>query len=79
MIFVCPDCGHRYKAEVEGCDECADRGGGLIVGKANVGEVLDWVGDDPGAAAQALEAEQEGRGRVSLIDKLQRIAEGSDA
>lgn len=69
-IYVCPDCGHRYKAETEGCDECPTSFD--VSGK--VEDVLDRVGSDPVAAAEALEAEQEGKGRVSLVEKLEAIA-----
>lgn len=43
-----------------------------------VQEVLDWVGDDPGRAEQALEAERLGDGRSTLITKLEAIASGSE-
>jgi hypothetical protein len=37
-------------------------------------EVLAWVGDDPQRACTALEAEQAGRQRSSLIAELERLA-----
>lgn len=39
-----------------------------------VQEVLDWVGDDPARAEQALEAERLGAGRSTLITRLEAIA-----
>lgn len=44
----------------------------------NIDDVLDWVGDDPARARQALEVEQSesGKGRSSLIGTLTGIAEG---
>lgn len=41
-----------------------------------VSEVLAWVGDDPDRAYDALEAELDGRGRVSLIGALERVVDG---
>lgn len=39
-----------------------------------VGEVLDWVGDDPDRARQALEAERAGQNRSTLISELEARA-----
>jgi hypothetical protein len=54
---------------------------GLTVGpavetapKGTAKEVLAWVGDDPQRARTALEAEQAGRQRSSLIAELERLA-----
>jgi hypothetical protein len=38
-----------------------------------VAEVLAWVGDDPRRAQLALEAEQAGQQRSTLIAQLERI------
>lgn len=38
-----------------------------------IDDVLVWVGDDPKRAADALDAEQQGRGRKTLIEALERI------
>lgn len=40
-----------------------------------VAEVLAEVGDDPVKAAAALEQERAGRGRSTLVDRLQSIAD----
>jgi hypothetical protein len=42
--------------------------------EGTVSEVLAWVGDDAGRAQQALEAEQAGKQRATLISELQRLA-----
>jgi hypothetical protein len=41
--------------------------------EGTVSEVLRWVGDDPGRAGQALDAERAGRRRSSLIAELERL------
>jgi len=38
-----------------------------------IADVLDWVGDDPTRAQVALNVEQAGQQRVTLIDELTRI------
>jgi hypothetical protein len=35
--------------------------------------VLEWVGDDPGRARAAIEAEQTGQQRSTLISELERL------
>jgi hypothetical protein len=39
-------------------------------------EVLAWVGDDPGRARAALDAERAGQQRNTLIAELVRLAKG---
>jgi hypothetical protein len=39
-----------------------------------VQDVLDWVGDDPGRAQAALDAEQAGAQRSTLITRLEALA-----
>lgn len=44
------------------------------VPEGTVAEVLDWVGDDPGRARAALDAERTGANRSSLINQIEPIA-----
>jgi hypothetical protein len=37
-----------------------------------IGEVLDWVGDDPDKADRALQVERTGQNRSSLISELEK-------
>jgi len=46
----------------------------MAVPEGTVQDVLDWVGDDPERAQEALDAEQAGAGRSTLIAKLEAIA-----
>lgn len=39
--------------------------------EGTIDEVLAWVGDDPDRAAQALQAEREGKQRATLISELE--------
>ena len=53
-------------------------GSGSGPADGNVEEILDRVGDDQAAAAEALEAEQaKSKPRKSLVEKLQAIVDGS--
>ena len=45
------------------------------VPQGTVQDVLDWVGDDPDRARQALDAEQSGQQRTTLTSKLEDIAD----
>lgn len=45
------------------------------VPSGSAAEVLAWVGDDPARAAEAIEAEQAGKVRSSLLSKLAAITE----
>jgi hypothetical protein len=45
------------------------------VPEGSIDTVLAWVGDDPGRAQQALDAEQAGQQRTTLITKLEAIVE----
>ena len=48
----------------------------------NVGQVLDWVGDDPERARQALDAETAGKNRAGItgpLGKLLEVKETADA
>src|SRR3954464_12284366 len=44
------------------------------VPQGTVAEVLDWVGQDPGRARAALDAECAGANRSSLINQIEPIA-----
>jgi hypothetical protein len=46
----------------------------MTVPDGTVQDVLDWVGDDPGRAQEALDAEQAGQARSTLIARLEAIA-----
>lgn len=39
-----------------------------------VSDVLDWVGDDPARAREALDAEQAGQNRATLVAELEKRA-----
>lgn len=54
-------------------EEGGEAGGDVPDG--TVDEVLDWVGDDPDRAQQALQAEQEGQNRSTLIAELEKRSE----
>lgn len=41
-----------------------------VVPEGNIAEVLEWVGDDPKRRRLALEAEQAGKQRTTLLDAL---------
>lgn len=45
----------------------------MIVPEGSVKKVLDWVGEDPTKAQKALDAENAGDQRSSLITKLESI------
>lgn len=45
-----------------------------VVPDGTVQEVVDWVGDDPARAQQALDAERAGQNRTTLIAQLEPIA-----
>jgi len=45
----------------------------LVVPEGSIKKVLDWVSDDPTKAQAALDAENEGEKRSSLISKLNAI------
>lgn len=51
------------------------------VPEGTVNDVLDWVGDDPDRAQEALDAERSGQNRTTLVSQLEAIAErqGDDA
>jgi hypothetical protein len=60
-----------------GPTESVDGDGGSGPADGNVDEILDRVGDDPAAAAEALAAEQaKSKPRKSLVEKLQSIVDG---
>ena len=40
-----------------------------------MGDVLEWVDDDPERALEAFLAESEGKGRKSLLEKLEEIGD----
>lgn len=42
--------------------------------EGTIDEVLEWVGDDPVRAQEAYLAEVEGKGRSTLLDKLDALA-----
>jgi hypothetical protein len=44
------------------------------VPQGTIAEVLAWVGDDPGRARAALDAERAGQNRSTLINQLEAIA-----
>ncbi|MEV0608122.1 hypothetical protein AB0I61_17325 [Polymorphospora rubra] len=44
----------------------------------SIADVLEWVGDDPDRAQRALDAEQAGKARTSLMPELERLAAGGD-
>lgn len=46
----------------------------MTVPTGTVQDVLDWVGDDPARAQEALDAEQAGQQRSTLIAQLESIA-----
>lgn len=46
----------------------------MTVPQGTVAEILEWVGDDPGRAQEALDAEYSGAGRSTLITQLEAIA-----
>jgi hypothetical protein len=48
--------------------------GATAVPDGTIDEVLAWVGNDPQRARLALQAEQHGRQRVTLIDRLDGLA-----
>jgi len=50
-------------------------GESMAVPQGTVAEVLDWVGDDPARANEALDAEYDGQNRSTLIAQLEAIAE----
>lgn len=42
----------------------------------NIADILDWVGDDPTRAQMALDVEQAGKARSSLIGQLSAVIDG---
>lgn len=55
----------------------ADRPPSLGVPDGTIDEIMAWVGDDPGKALRALEAETVGKARKSLIATLEKILEAA--
>jgi hypothetical protein len=47
--------------------------------EGTIAEVLDWVGDDPARAREALDAEYDGQNRSTLIAQLEAIADAEEA
>jgi hypothetical protein len=50
----------------------------MTVPEGTVQDVLDWVGDDPGRAQEALDAENAGQQRSTLITQLEAICPKED-
>jgi len=50
----------------------------MTVPEGTVQEVLDWVGDDPGRAQEAIDAERAGSNRSTLITQLESICPKED-
>jgi hypothetical protein len=50
----------------------------MTVPEGTVQDVLDWVGDDPGRAQEALDAERVGQQRSTLISQLEAICPRED-
>jgi hypothetical protein len=46
-----------------------------VVPEGSVAEVLEWVGDSPLRASEALEAEQAGQQRTTLVEELEKRQE----
>jgi hypothetical protein len=50
----------------------------MTVPTGTVQDVLDWVGDDPERAQEALVAERDGQNRSTLVSQLESISCGGD-
>lgn len=71
-LFPQPDGGDRGRQQSVGAQVAVEP---AEVPTGTVDEVLDWVNDNPSRAADALEAEREGKNRSSLIDALESVIE----
>lgn len=60
---------HHYAADVDS-DGDVDVVATFDVGEHTVAEVLDWVQRNPDSCDEVREAEEAGKGRVSLLDNL---------
>lgn len=63
-----PEVGPRKPGDHAGSDDNQDEN---EVPSGNVEDVKAWVGDDPDRAKQALQAEQSGQNRSTLVTWLQ--------
>ena len=72
-----PEVGPRAPGDHAGETSASSDGGSddSCPPQGSIDEVLAWVGDDSDRASAALEAEQTGQQRTTLISKLEAIAE----
>lgn len=59
--------------KVSGASEGEDKTEVVVAPAGNVSEVLKWVGDDPERAQVALDAENSGHKRKTLMSKLSDV------
>lgn len=57
----------------EGAPEAAEAPADLDVPEGSIKTVLAWVGDDKVKASAALDAEQDGQKRTTLVKELEEI------
>ncbi|GFH34295.1 hypothetical protein [Streptomyces pacificus] len=66
----------RLDGEPENGSKSSDQPPASLEDASTAAEVLDWVGDDPDRAAEALEAEEAAdKPRSTLVKQLKKIAE----
>ncbi len=69
----------EYDEPVEGVQDQGNGADPDAVPAGTIDEVLAWVGDDADRAQEALDAENEGKARSTLIEALQKLVDGDDA
>lgn len=60
----------------EPADETGAAAGGGVPPDGTVDDVLGWVDGDPARAAAAAAAERDGKGRTTLLSRLEELADG---